>query len=215
MLVSDAGTPAVSDPCSRVVHAALQRGLRVSPIVGPSALAAAISVCGFDTDRVLFVGFVPSKGQERRVFLDAMIRERGCVVFFETPHRMRETCDALALLAPTREACICRELTKIHEEIVRTSLEKVASWAHQKDMRGELTIVLGPALEIKSRDSLDEESTDTFTQEKIDLALKRCFQEGMTAKEAVRAVSLVLDQSKRVVYQQALKQTKISDLSPL
>jgi 16S rRNA (cytidine1402-2'-O)-methyltransferase len=190
-LVSDAGTPGVSDPGAGLVAAVAHAGIPVSPIPGPSALTAALSVSGFaaaSTD-AWFVGFLPTKGVERRQLLDRIGRQRGVVVLFEAPHRVRETLEQLALLDPSRAACVCRELTKVFQEVRHAPISELANWA-STDVRGELTVVLGPNLT----------PPETATDETVDAALARCLEAGLSARDASTAVAAVLGVSRRAVY---------------
>ena len=142
-LVSDAGTPVVSDPGADLVSAVRAAGHAVVPIPGVSAVATALSVCGFPGDRYLFLGFVPRKGAERQRLLARAAAEEWTVVFFEAPTRLAALlADLAALCGPAREAAVARELTKMHEEIRRGSLEELRVHYAAHDARGEITLVL-------------------------------------------------------------------------
>jgi 16S rRNA (cytidine1402-2'-O)-methyltransferase len=144
-LVTDAGTPAVSDPGYRLVRAALDAGIRVEAIPGPSAVLAALVSSGLPTDAFVFTGFPPAKRAARRAWFGTLAAERRTLVLFEAPHRIRETLgDAMEMLGD-REAALGRELTKLHEEVVRgrlsTILERLGA------PRGEFTVVLSGKLQ--------------------------------------------------------------------
>jgi 16S rRNA (cytidine1402-2'-O)-methyltransferase len=188
-LVTDAGTPAVSDPGSIVVSEALAAGHKVSPIPGPSALASALSVAGFTDGDILFVGFLPVKGAERRAVVERVIGHPGVAVLFEAPHRVGATVGELAQAEPERQLCACRELTKIHEEVRRGSLAEMARWA-EGDLKGELTLVLGPTTRVAV----------VAEDAQVDAALRRCLDAGLSARDAAAAVAAVLERSKREVY---------------
>ena len=200
-LVSDAGTPAVSDPGAALVAAAHRAGHRVSPIPGPSALAAALSVAGFERGEPLFVGFLPSRGRERREALGRVLAHEGPVVLFEAPHRSERTLAELAEAAPAREVCWCRELTKVHEDVRRGTLAEAAAWA-AAESRGELTLVLGPAA-TEAYEGAEASASDMD----VDGALRRCLDAGLSPRDAATAVAAVLGRPRREVYQrcQALR----------
>lgn len=144
-LVSDAGTPTVSDPGREVVAAALAAGHRVVPIPGPSAALAALIASGLPTDRFLFVGFLPRVAKERRAALRQLRDEPGTLIFYEAPHRLRATlADARAELGD-RDAAAARELTKLHEEVVRGRLDDLVARYAEQPPRGEFTVVVAGA----------------------------------------------------------------------
>ena len=194
-LISDAGTPGVSDPGSWVIGEALREGYRVSPIPGPSALAAALSVCGFSQGQsdIWFIGFLPLKKKLRNAMVARIEAHPGLVVFFEGPHRGASTLAELAERMPEREISVCRELTKIHEEVLRFTLEEAASWG-QQGIKGELTMVLGPGRPID----------ETPTGEGVDEALRRCLGQGMSNRDAASAVATVLGLRRKEVYRRCL-----------
>ncbi|HEU4827867.1 MAG TPA: 16S rRNA (cytidine(1402)-2'-O)-methyltransferase [Gemmatimonadales bacterium] len=142
-LVSDAGTPVISDPGSSLVQTVREAGIAVVPIPGVSAVATAVSVSGFEGDRYLFLGFAPRKGPERQRLLSRAAQEEWPVVFFEAPNRLAALLADLAELAGAdRKATIARELTKIHEEIRTGTLGSLAQHYSELEPRGEITVVL-------------------------------------------------------------------------
>jgi 16S rRNA (cytidine1402-2'-O)-methyltransferase len=144
-LVSDAGTPAISDPGARVVRAARDAGRPVIPIPGPSALAAAVSAAGLDAERFVFVGFIPAQPKARRELLDVLGGLPVALVFFEAPHRVRETVAVLArALDPARKLVVAREITKRFEEIARLDLGRADEWfaADPNRERGEFVLIV-------------------------------------------------------------------------
>jgi 16S rRNA (cytidine1402-2'-O)-methyltransferase len=151
-LVSDAGTPAVSDPGAALVHAAREAGISVVPVAGPSAVAAAVSASGIAGDRFLFLGFLPRKGPERARLLRQAAGSEWTVVFYEAPHRLRELLEDLSgVMGAGRRATVARELTKVHEELrAGTLADLVMHWTGTQP-RGECTVVVqgaGPAPEV-------------------------------------------------------------------
>ena len=139
-LLSDAGTPGVSDPGAALVSAALAAGHSISPVPGPSALATILSVAGFEVTRTLFLGFLPRNGATRRAHLREIIHEEGAIVFFEAPHRLQATLTELSALIPDRMLCVGREMTKLHEELFWGTIKEAQ--AHFTNPRGEFTVIL-------------------------------------------------------------------------
>jgi 16S rRNA (cytidine1402-2'-O)-methyltransferase len=147
VVVSDAGMPAVSDPGYRVVAAAIEAGIRVSAVPGPSAVLTALAVSGLAVDRFCFEGFLPRKAGDRARRLAELAGEPRTMVFFEAPHRTEEALRALVeAFGGDRRGAICRELTKTHEEVVRGPLEELVDWAAQ-GVRGEVTMVVAGSTE--------------------------------------------------------------------
>jgi 16S rRNA (cytidine1402-2'-O)-methyltransferase len=142
VLVTDAGMPSVSDPGYRIVAAAIEAGIRVTAVPGPSAVLTALALSGLATDRFCFEGFLPRKAGPRRAALAELAAERRTMVFFEAPHRLAEMlADAAAALGSERPAAVCRELTKTYEEVRRGGLAELASWAAD-GVLGEITVVV-------------------------------------------------------------------------
>ncbi|MGW5448330.1 16S rRNA (cytidine(1402)-2'-O)-methyltransferase [Streptomyces asiaticus] len=142
LLVTDAGMPSVSDPGYRLVAAAVEHGITVTAVPGPSAVLTALAVSGLPVDRFCFEGFPPRKAGERLTRLREVADERRTLVWFEAPHRLDDTLAAMAeVFGPDRRAAVCRELTKTYEEVRRGPLAELAAWAAE-GVRGEITIVV-------------------------------------------------------------------------
>ncbi|HKY23265.1 MAG TPA: 16S rRNA (cytidine(1402)-2'-O)-methyltransferase [Vicinamibacterales bacterium] len=141
-LVSDAGTPLVADPGQRLTAAAIERGFRVIPIPGASAVLAALAASGFPGDQFVFAGFAPSRSNNRKKWLSAFLEESRVVIFYEAPHRISKTLADITELLGDRPIIIGRELTKLHEEIFRTTAAEALTKTFVE--RGEFTVVLGP-----------------------------------------------------------------------
>jgi 16S rRNA (cytidine1402-2'-O)-methyltransferase len=146
-LVSDAGTPVVSDPGHRLVAQCLRHHIPVVPIPGPSAFVAALAASGMPTEEFLFVGFLPARAGARRKKLDALKSEPRAIVLYEAPHRLLETLSDAADILGSRPAVVAREVTKIHEEFLRGSLSELRDAARKRAPRGEITLLIGPAAE--------------------------------------------------------------------
>jgi 16S rRNA (cytidine1402-2'-O)-methyltransferase len=145
VVVTDAGMPSVSDPGYRLVAAAVESGVRVTCVPGPSAVLMALAVSGLPVDRFCFDGFLPRKPGERARVLADVAEERRTIVFFEAPHRLAETLAAMRdAFGPDRRAAVCRELTKTYEEVRRGTLEELAVWAAD-GVKGEITVVVAGA----------------------------------------------------------------------
>jgi 16S rRNA (cytidine1402-2'-O)-methyltransferase len=145
VVVTDAGMPSVSDPGYRLVSAAVEAGVHVTCVPGPSAVLMALAVSGLPVDRFCFEGFLSRKGGERARALEALADERRTMVFFEAPHRIEAALRAMAdAFGPERPAAVCRELTKTYEEVRRGSLAELADWAAE-GVKGEITVVVAGA----------------------------------------------------------------------
>ncbi|MGB7218816.1 MAG: 16S rRNA (cytidine(1402)-2'-O)-methyltransferase [Vicinamibacterales bacterium] len=139
-LVSDAGTPTISDPGQRLIRQSLDAGIHVEPIPGPSALLAALSVSGLPCETFAFLGFPPTRSKARRLWFDRLRSLGGTIVFFEAPHRIRETLGHIQRLCGDCQTVVCRELTKVHEELVRGPISTVIGGLSIR--RGEFTVVI-------------------------------------------------------------------------
>lgn len=161
-LVSDAGTPGISDPGAMLVREAAAKGITIVPIPGASAVATALSISGMTADRFVFAGFPPAKKKARRTYFEGYRTERQTLVFYESPHRIVESLWDMAEILGDREAVLCRELTKIHEEIIRLPLRELAGKMEERSepVKGELTLVVAGETEtgqqFLSRDELIE-----------------------------------------------------------
>lgn len=154
VLVTDAGMPSVSDPGYRLVRAAIEAGVVVTAVPGPSAVLTALAVSGLPTDRFCFEGFLPRKAGERRRRFADLSNETRTMVFFEAPHRLVVfLSDAVLAFGPDRSAAICRELTKPHEEVIRGQLSELVEWA-KGEVRGEVSVVIGGST--AARPSIEE-----------------------------------------------------------
>ncbi|GHF10271.1 ribosomal RNA small subunit methyltransferase I [Streptomyces morookaense] len=191
LLVTDAGMPSVSDPGYRLVAAAVERGIKVTAVPGPSAVLTALAVSGLPVDRFCFEGFLPRKAGERLARLREVAGERRTLVYFEAPHRLDDTLAAMAeALGADRRAAVCRELTKTYEEVRRGPLKELAAWAAE-GVRGEITIVVEGAPET-GPEELDEAELVRRVRIREDAGERR--------KEAIAAVAAETGLPKRAVF---------------
>ena len=143
-LVTDAGMPGISDPGAHLVDCVLSNNLKVVSIPGPSAVVTALSVSGFSADEFTFVGFLPRKGKRREEALESLAQETRVAVIYESPYRLTRTLsDLVPVLGGDRKVVVTRELTKLHEEIIKGTLEEVREEFSQRTIKGEITIVVG------------------------------------------------------------------------
>lgn len=199
-LVSDAGMPGISDPGYRVVKLAIERGITVVPIPGPSALTAALVGSGLPIDAFEFRAFLPSKSGQRRTMLEMLRATPHTIVFYEAPHRIRETLeDVVAILGPERPVVIARELTKLHEEFIRGTAAEVRELLHNRELKGEITLLIGAGASTStaaSESPLPQRLQEIMRERKLDekAALKIAARErGLKKSEAYRE----LQRSKR------------------
>jgi 16S rRNA (cytidine1402-2'-O)-methyltransferase len=193
VVVTDAGMPSVSDPGYRLVAAAVEHGIAVTAVPGPSAVLTALAVSGLPVDRFCFEGFLPRRGGERSRRLAELAAEPRTMVFFEAPHRIGDTLAAMVdAFGPERLAAICRELTKTHEEVRRGTLSALVGWA-QGDVRGEVTLVVAGA------------APRTADLAEAVRAVRDLTAQGSRLKPAVAEVAKRLGVAKNQLYDQALK----------
>lgn len=194
-MITDAGTPAISDPGARAVARVREAGFRVVPVPGPSAAIAALSVAGFDQGGFLFVGFLPAKSGARRAAIEALCAQTPTLVMYESPHRIAESlADLAATLEPTREIVIARELTKLHEQVVRLTLGDALAWLQSdpNHARGEFVLLIEGA---PAREGLDLE-----TERVLSLLLAE-----LPLKTAARLASEITRQPRNALYARALE----------
>jgi 16S rRNA (cytidine1402-2'-O)-methyltransferase len=193
-LVSDAGTPAISDPGYRLVVDAIYAGIRVIPLPGAAALAAALSAGGLPTDRFAFEGFLPAKKQERRARLQELKNDARTLVFYEAPHRLNESLQDMQQIMGEREIVVGRELSKVHEEFLRGTVSEVVARFADREVKGEITIVV-------------RGSTDgcQVSEAEVKAEIRRLGAAGMGVKEISQLLGERHQLSKREVYRMVLK----------
>lgn len=177
-LVSDAGTPLVSDPGFRLVSAARAADVTVRAIPGPSALLAALAVSGLPSSSFTFLGFAPSRGAARNKIVATAASTKGTLALFESPNRIAKLLEQLASIDPHRPACVLREMTKLHEEHRHGTLRELAAWARSHAFKGEITLVVGPS------PPAPKASVDS-----LEPSFKRLRKEGLSAREAAKRLA--------------------------
>jgi 16S rRNA (cytidine1402-2'-O)-methyltransferase len=192
-LVSDAGTPLISDPGHKLVREAREAGIPVFPIPGASAAIAALSAAGLPTDRFFFAGFLPSKSGERRTALSSYRAVPATLVFYESPNRLADSLADMAAIYGAREAAVARELTKLHEEIRTGTLEALAGHYGENPPRGEITILVAQSQEPQS--AVDPARVDSLLRAALSF---------MPAGAAASLVAEATGESRRNVYARAL-----------
>jgi len=198
-LVSDAGTPAISDPGFRLVVQAIGAGIRIIPVPGASALTAVLSTAGLPTDRFVFEGFLPAKKKQRRERLQTLRHETRTLIFYEAPHRLKDTLDDIHELLGNRQAVLAREVSKIHEEFLRGPISKLIQALGGGEVRGEVTLIIsGSAGESR----VDENALKTEIRE-----LK---SRGLRVKEIAEVLGEKFGYPKKDIYRLALQGEKVS-----
>jgi 16S rRNA (cytidine1402-2'-O)-methyltransferase len=191
-LVTDGGTPSVSDPGFSLVRAATAQGIPVVPLPGASALLAALVACGLPTTAFTFLGFLPHRSGERRRFLEPLRDRPETLVFFDSPRRVAGSLAEMAAIFGNRPAAVCREMTKVHEEFLRGTLAELAERLRPGPVRGEVTLVVAGAPSPPSRSA-----DDTTLRAEVD---REILETGKSRRDAVRAVARARGLTKRLVY---------------
>jgi 16S rRNA (cytidine1402-2'-O)-methyltransferase len=202
-LVSDAGTPGISDPAYRVVTAAIESGITIVPVPGATAAVAGLIASGLPTDAFLFAGFLPSKKQARRARLTELQSERATLIFYEAPHRIRETLlDAQEVLG-NRQAALARELTKLHEQFLRGPLAEISTHFAQHEPRGEMVLVIAGSAD----DNLAPLATGSINEQVAGLMRDA----GLSRNEAIKQAARTRGLSRRAAYQLMLEEKESNE----
>ena len=195
-LVSDAGSPAISDPGEDLVKQCAEAGITVCAIPGPCAVITALSISGQATGRFCFEGFLSTAKKSRREHLESLANEQRTMIFYEAPHKLLATLESMAeVFGPERNISLCRELTKLHEEVIRTTLGQAIDLYTQQPPKGEFVLVVaGCAPEEKPKATVEDAAQ----------RLSQLMAEGISRKDAVKQVAKELDLPKNAVYDAAL-----------
>ncbi len=198
-VVTDAGTPAISDPGYRLVRAALDAGVRVAAVPGPSAAIAALSIAGIPTDRFVFEGFLPPRDAARRRRLESLAREERTLVFYEAGRRLGETIAAMAAaFGELRDAAVIREISKTYEDTIRGALGELARRFAESAALGEITIVVAGASEAQGAD-------------RSPVTLEMLLAEGVSLKQASAIIAKLTGRGRREIYQNAIRNREGGD----
>ena len=195
-LVSDAGSPAISDPGEDLVRLCAENGITVTAIPGPCAVITALSISGLPTGRFCFEGFLSTAKKSRKEHLASLVGETRTMIFYEAPHKLVSTLEDLAeAFGADRKISLCRELTKLHEEVVRTTLGEAIAKYTENGPKGEFVLVVDGAAPVEK---------EVPTAEDAGQMVKRLMAEGLSRKDAIKQTAKALDLPKNVVYDAAL-----------
>ena len=196
VVISDAGTPAISDPGYRLVTKAIEENISITVIPGPSAVLSALVLSGLPTDRFSFEGFIARKGKERTEILKNLNTQSRTMVIFESPRRTLQTLqDIQEIVGDDRKAAVVREISKTYEEVIRGSLKELVAWANSKEVLGEITLVIA-GVENTGKKEVDDEAI---------AEVKQLIAAGSSFKDAVQEVSTQRGLSRRELYEASLR----------
>lgn len=201
-LVTDAGTPAISDPGFRLVHLASESGLEVVPVPGPTAFVAALAASGLPGDQFLFAGFLPSRSSARRATLERLAGVSATLVFYEAPHRIRQTLQDMQDIFGERAVVVARELTKMHEEILRGTLSKLINHFEEPNAaRGEMVVIV-------DRTSIAEQDSKAKSFQPIASLVATLEEGGLNSRAALKQVAKTLGISRDEAYRRLVAERK-------
>ena len=196
-LVSDAGSPAISDPGEELVKQCAEAGITVCAIPGPCAVITALSISGQSTGRFCFEGFLSTAKKSRREHLEALVKEQRTMIFYEAPHKLMNTLtDMAAVFGKDRPISLCRELTKLHEEVIRTTLGGALEYYETQPPKGEFVLVLAGAEPV---------AEEAATTEDAAAMVSRLMAQGLSRKDAIKQTAKELNLPKNAVYEAALQ----------
>ncbi|WP_261853827.1 16S rRNA (cytidine(1402)-2'-O)-methyltransferase [Clostridium folliculivorans] len=195
-IVSDAGTPGISDPGEILVKRCIEENIQFEVLPGATATTTALVYSGFDTTKFMFRGFLPRENKDRMEVVDTLKDRSETIIFYEAPHRLLSTLDFLKEVFGDRRIAICRELTKLHEEIVRVTISEAISYFSNKQPKGEFVLVL----EGKSKEAIENEKKATWEDLSIEEHILRNINNGMEKKEAIKMVAKERKLPKSEVY---------------
>ncbi|MBO5550567.1 MAG: 16S rRNA (cytidine(1402)-2'-O)-methyltransferase [Lachnospiraceae bacterium] len=195
--VTDAGTPGISDPGEVLVQKAIEAGIGVTSLPGATAFVTALTVSGFSARRFVFEGFLPKDKKERRLILENAGNETRTIIFYEAPHHLKDTLlSLLSVFGAKRRIALCRELTKVHEEILRFNMEEAVAFYMENEPRGEYVLVI----EGRAFDEVEEEKRKKFADMSVEEHVSMYEAEGLGRKEAMKKAAADRGISKRDIY---------------
>lgn len=202
-VVTDAGTPGISDPAYRIVVAAIERGVTVTPVPGATAMIAGLVASGLPTDSFLFAGFLPHKKQARRAHFEELKSERATLVFYETPHRIREALIDVREILGDRQAAVARELTKLHEQFIRGSVSDIIAHFDANEPRGEMALVIAG-----NRDDNLTPVEDASVNQQVERLMR---EQGLSRNDAIKQAARSRGLSKREAYRLMLEEKESNE----
>lgn len=200
-LVTDAGTPGISDPGSVIVRRCIEEDLPFEVLPGATAFTTALVYSGLDTTKFVFRGFIPRETKERKILIEEISDKKETLIFYESPHRLIETLAFLNDNFNGRNIAVCRELTKLHEQIFRGSIEEAYNWFLENKPRGEFVLVIAG----KSDEEFRAEKEEALANITIEEQLKQLIDSGIDKKEAIKVVAKDREMPKKEVYKIAIE----------
>lgn len=196
-IVTDAGTPGVSDPGAIIVQKCIENNIEFEVLPGATAITTALVYSGLDTTKFLFRGFISRETKERKILFDEIRNSKESLIFYESPHRLLSTLNLLHTELGNRKIAVCRELTKLHEEIRRGSLEEIINYFSERSIKGEFVLVV----EGKQQEQIDRENKEKWEELSIEDHIRLLMNEGLNKKESIKKVAKDRGLQKNIVYQ--------------
>jgi 16S rRNA (cytidine1402-2'-O)-methyltransferase len=199
-IISDAGSPGISDPGSVIILKCIEQSIEFVVLPGATAITTALVYSGLDTTKFIFRGFLPRENKERKPIIDDLINRSETLIFYEAPHRLLNTLEFLYDNVGNRKISMCRELTKLYEEIIRLTLEEAIEYYKQNSPRGEYVLVI----EGKSKEAIDKDERAKWDSLTIEEHIQRYMDEGINKKDAMKKVAKDRDMPKSEIYRHSL-----------
>ncbi|MBW9171708.1 16S rRNA (cytidine(1402)-2'-O)-methyltransferase [Clostridium estertheticum] len=200
-IISDAGTPGISDPGSVIVSKCIEQNIEFVVLPGATAITTALVYSGLDTTKFIFRGFLPRENKERKPIIDDLINRSETLIFYEAPHRLLSTLEFLYENIGNRKISMCRELTKLYEEIIRLTLEQAIEYYKQNSPRGEYVLVV----EGKSKEAIDKDERAKWDSLTIEEHIQKYMDDGINKKDAMKLVAKDRNLPKSEIYKHSLK----------